>query len=141
MRHESQQGVSSNIYIIVSRIFQMCTETMKRDCFVSCKQTPAAEADLQDFRRDLQDFGREFRESMQVFLKSSTDIVHNQLALQAREFDLLTPPQEMKNMMQAFNTRIEQLEHKIEQRLALQDEKIEAIRTEMRATRCTCTLQ
>ena len=66
---------------------------------------------------------------------------HTMLVLQAMTRDFSFHLQEMREMMQAFNTRLDKLEHKIEQRLAQQDHKIEAIRTEMRATRFTCTLQ
>lgn len=122
----------------------MCREATEIDRLISCAQVwpqyadqskqPATKSDVQDLRQD-------FRDAMQVHTRPNQIVhahIHSILSQQGISNDFSFQLQEMREMMQAFNARLDRLEQTIDLRLSQQDQKIEAIQTEMRATRCKC---
>ena len=122
----------------------MCREATEINRLISCKQVrpqyadqskqPATKSDVQDLRQD-------FRDTMQVRTRSlncTCPYIHSIFFQQDISNNFSFQLQEMREMMQSFNARLDRLEETIERRLSEQDQKIEAIQTEMRETRCKC---
>jgi hypothetical protein len=105
----------------------MCRQASAINRHVLCQHVlpqPIGTSNHPVTKADVQDFARNSVTQCRYNLSSITQqIFHTMLVLQVMTTDFSYHLQEMREMMQAFNTSLDRLEQKIEQRLAYQDEK------------------